>query len=150
MTGLRHNPIKTQANIYQRPVRCSVWLCLVETDALFGKTEGLFRKTDIGYEVSIMYMFCIKFSNRYSGPKKLDKTGFLTCHGKKKVFGEANICLKHLKTLSLCYCQKQCTMSVPAPVLLNRVTVSSKQKLTLAKKDLCLYQTEPLFEPNRA
>ena len=35
-------------------------------------------------------------------------------------------------------------------MLLNRVSVSSKRRLTLAKKDHCLHQTEPLFEPNRA
>ena len=35
-------------------------------------------------------------------------------------------------------------------VLLKIVYVSSKQRLTLAKKNICLHQTEPLFEPNRA
>ena len=37
-----------------------------------------------------------------------------------------------------------------ASVLLNRVSVSSKRRLTLSKKDLYRHQTEPLFEPNRA
>ena len=41
-TGLRHNRIKTSANIYRDPLRCSVWLCLVETDALFGKQRVSF------------------------------------------------------------------------------------------------------------
>ena len=37
-----------------------------------------------------------------------------------------------------------------APVLLNRVSLSSKLRLSLAKKGLCLHQTEPLLESNRA
>ena len=52
---------------------------------------NLFCKTYICYEVSNMYMFCIRFSNRYSywpnrrmtGPKNLDKTGFLVLSGGK-------------------------------------------------------------------
>ena len=39
---------------------------MIETDALFGKTDGLFCKTDICYEVSNMHMCCIRFSNRLS------------------------------------------------------------------------------------
>ena len=75
------------------------------------------------------------------------------CQGKEKVFGETYIFLKHLKTLSSCSHEKQYTMTVwpnRASVLPNRGSVSSKQRLTLAKKDLCLHQTEPLFEANRA
>ena len=37
-----------------------------------------------------------------------------------------------------------------ASVLLNRVSVSSKRRPTLGKKDICLHQTEPIFEQNRA
>ena len=32
-------------------------------------------------------------------------------------------------------------------MLLNKVSVYSKQRVTPANKDLCLHQTEPLFEP---
>ena len=55
--------------------------------------------------------------------------------------------------MSSCSHWKQCTMSVSinrASVLLNRVSVSCKGRLTLAKKDIRLHQTEPLFEPNKA
>jgi hypothetical protein len=76
-----------------------------------------------------------------------------SCEGKEKVFGETDIYLKHIK-LCLCVLIKDNTpLSVwqnRASVLLNRVSVSSKRMLTLAKKDLCLHQTEPLFEPKRA
>ena len=43
------------------PVCCFVWLGLVMTEALFGKTEDPFCKTDICYEVLNMYMFCMGF-----------------------------------------------------------------------------------------
>ena len=67
-----------------RPVSCSVWHCLVETDALFGKTWDPLCKTDICYEVLNIYMFGIRFSNIYLfwpnrgliSQKNLDKTGF--------------------------------------------------------------------------
>ena len=57
---------------------------MLEADASFGKTKDPFGKTDICYEVLNMYMFGIRFSNRYLfwpnrgliGPKNLDKTGF--------------------------------------------------------------------------
>ena len=57
-----------------------------------------------------------------------------------------------LKTMSLCSHQKQYTISVStnrASVSIIRVSISSKRRLTL-KKTICLHQTEPLFEPNRA
>ena len=34
-----------------------------------------------------------------------------------------------------------------ASVLLNKISVSSKRRVTLAKKDIRLHQTEPRFEP---
>ena len=65
---------------------------------------------------------------------------------------ERKRCLgKHI-TLFMCSCQKRYTMPLSpnrASVLLYRVSVSSKQRLTFTKKYICLHQTEPLFEPNR-
>ena len=131
--------------------------CLVKT----GKTGGLFCKTDICYEVWNMHICCIRFSNRYLywpnreliGPTNLDKTGFVILSRKGNGVW-ANIYLfETFKSPSLCSHQKPYTMSVwpnRASVLLNRVSVSSKWRLTLSKKDLYLYQTEPLFELNRA
>ena len=122
-----------------RPVSFSVWLCLVKTDASFGKTEGLFCKTDICLEVSNMYMFCIRFSNRYLFWSNRGLIYFL------------NIIKK---TMLTCSHQKKCTMPVStkrASVFINRVSISSKQRLTLEKKtsvfikqSLCLSQTRPL------
>ena len=51
------------------------------------------------------------------------------------------------------FSSKQCNMSVTtnrASMLLNKVSVSAKWRLTLAKKDIRFHQTEPLFEPNKA
>ena len=48
------------------------------------------------------------------------------------------------------FSSKQWVSPNRASVLLKRVSVSSKQSPTLAKKDLCLHQTGPLFQPNRA
>lgn len=85
---------------------------------------------------------------------KSRKTGFVILLRKGKgVWGNKYMVQTLKKNLSLCTHQKHYTMSVwpnRASVLLNRVSVCSKQRLTLAKKDLCLYQTGPLFEPNRA
>ena len=67
-----------------RPVSYSFWLYLVETDALFGKTEDPFCQIDIGVEAFNMYMFCIRCSNVYLfwpnrgriGQKNLNKNIF--------------------------------------------------------------------------
>ena len=76
--GLKHNLIKTATNIYRGHVRWRGMPCLVDT-----KTEGLFGKTDILYEVSNMYLIFIRFktymciNQTEASPllkRKLDKT----------------------------------------------------------------------------
>ena len=146
--------IQTSENIYWGFIRCSVWLCLVGTDALFGKTDGLFCTTDICNEVSNMHMCCIRFSNRFSyrpnrgliGPTNLDKTCFVILWRKGKgVWGNRYLFetfQKYVFVFSLKTIHHGCL---------------TKQGLCVAKQSFCIFQTEahsckerPLSSSNRA
>ena len=129
-------------------------LCLVETDALFGKTGGLFCKTDSCYELSIMHICCINFSNRYLywlnrgliGPTNLDKTGFGILWRKGK-------CVWWNRYLFETFNKSVFVFSLKT---IHHVCLT-KQGLCVAKQSLCIFQTEahsckerPLSPSNRA
>ena len=97
--GLRHNLIKISTNIYWGPVSWRRMPCLVETEALFGKTGVLFGKTNILYKISTRFFLFIqifvwinKTKNRgLTGPKMFYEMDTLILPRKKNIFVETNI-----------------------------------------------------------